>query len=267
MWLTRVISGIVGIIILVGFLLLGRFVFAGAVMLIVLLGLWEYYHALSKASHRPHAFLGMAGGVAFCVGALYGGEAGLGLALVGLLGAGFLSMLLGAMAFGDLAFTFTGSAYVGALLAHLILIRDLPIGVWGVLAVFVATWTYDTSAYVVGSTLGRRPLAPELSPNKTIAGAVGATVLTTIVMTFFFLLPGAAPGHLTVPLVLVKGSFLGLTIALVAPLGDLSESKFKRDLGIKDTGTLIPGHGGVLDRFDSLIFTGALSYYILRYFF
>ena len=117
---------------------------------------------------------------------------------------------------------------------------------------FIGTWASDSFAYFVGSALGRHKLCPSISPNKTIEGAVGAVVGTTLTIAAL----GAFFGW---PLLLM--AVLGALIAVFATVGDLVESVAKRETGIKDSGNIIPGHGGVWDRFDSVLFTAPLVYY------
>jgi phosphatidate cytidylyltransferase len=146
--------------------------------------------------------------------------------------------------------------YVGWLLGYGILLHHTsPLGDELVLFVVGVTWVGETAAYLVGSTLGRHPLAPVISPRKTLEGA-GAQVVASVVT-------GAALGAWLLPgcggtVAAVAGGLLGV----VGQFGDLVESVFKRSVGAKDTGTLIPGHGGVLDRIDSLLFNLPAFYYL-----
>jgi phosphatidate cytidylyltransferase len=124
------------------------------------------------------------------------------------------------------------------------------------LFLLLCVWVCDSAAYYVGSTLGRRKLAPEISPNKTIAGSVGGTVGgagAAIILKMLNLVPWSISFTLVA----------GLCIAVLAQLGDLAESMIKRDAGVKDSGSLIPGHGGMMDRVDALLFTVPVFYYIL----
>lgn len=149
-----------------------------------------------------------------------------------------------------------GIVWVGATLAHGVLLRDLGDGAILVLAVLVATFLGDTFAHILGSLIGRTPLAPTVSPNKSIeglaagiAGGTAATVLlAAIVNEPWFELWEAA--------------VLGLVVTIAAGCGDLFESAIKREAGVKDSGTLLGAHGGVLDRVDALLFTVPLGYYL-----
>lgn len=152
--------------------------------------------------------------------------------------------------------TLLSVAYVGWLLGHAILVRELPRGGALVLLLLCVTWAGESAAYFVGSAMGRRKLAPLVSPNKTVEGAVAqivASIAATLVLRLWL-----APEW---PVLLAVGA--GLALGLVGQIGDLAESVIKRSLGTKDTGGLIPGHGGVLDRLDSLLFNVPTFYYLV----
>lgn len=153
-----------------------------------------------------------------------------------------------------------GLILLGWLGSHFFLVRGLPAYAWQWTAVaMVTTWVADSGAYVVGKFmagrfgLGRHKFSPRLSPNKTVEGFVGGTLfaLVFVVIISQFLKP------LLFPLLL-----LGILVTLIGPLGDLSISLLKREAGIKDSGNLLPGHGGALDRVDSLLWTVTVAYYV-----
>jgi len=161
-----------------------------------------------------------------------------------------------------------GMTYIGLLLSAFMLLHDLgpkvrvtPFGpanwgAWLLLDVAVCVWASDTFAYFFGRALGRRKLAPTLSPNKTVEGALGGlfgAVLCGAGFSWWIHLP------------LLHGLMVGLLAGVLGPLGDLFESALKRELGIKDFGTLMPGHGGALDRIDSLLFVVPIAYLYLNF--
>ena len=159
-----------------------------------------------------------------------------------------------------LTFAVFGVAYVVGLGIHMLWLRELPHGDRLLLLALLGTWAADAGAFFAGITWGKRPLAPAISPNKTVEGFVGGLILTVAVTV--------AAGHLLLPQVFSIGPavILGVLIGVVAPIGDLLESFIKRSLGAKDTARLIPGHGGVLDRIDSLLFTVPITFYAVRLF-
>src|ERR1700675_2683099 len=161
----------------------------------------------------------------------------------------------GSLAVESVAATLLPIAYVGWLLGHGLLLREWPDGAHLVLFLVGTTWAGESAAYVIGSAVGRHPLSPGISPRKTVEGAVGqlaASVIAAAVLGVWFF------PQWSVATAMLAGGLLGV----VGQIGDLGESVIKRSLGAKDTGGLIPGHGGVLDRLDGLLFnTPALFYY------
>jgi phosphatidate cytidylyltransferase len=154
--------------------------------------------------------------------------------------------------------TLLGVAWVGAGLGCLLLIRDIPeFGFWAVMAVLFTVFASDTGAFFVGRAFGRHRLAPAISPAKSWEGFVGG-VLAAVGMAFVILYKDR-DDFLTIPESLV----LGLVIALAAVLGDLFESAIKRDLEVKDSGRVLAGHGGMLDRLDSLLWAGPAAFFTI----
>ena len=138
-------------------------------------------------------------------------------------------------------------------LAHVQALFNIDMGCKLVWILFLCTWASDTFAYFVGSAIGSHKIAPSVSPNKTVEGFLGSILGTILVAVFF--------GHVLFGFELTQMAILGLIMSIAATLGDLAESTIKRSAGVKDSGFLIPGHGGVLDRFDSLFFTAPIFYY------
>jgi phosphatidate cytidylyltransferase len=153
------------------------------------------------------------------------------------------------------------ATWVGAPLAHVYLIGDQTNAVEGVYLVLVAVagpWVSDSGAYFAGVLFGRHPLFPSLSPKKTIEGSIGGIVLTTAVI--------APLANLFLGLPLWTSALAGVVVSVVSQAGDLFESILKRLLGLKDLGRALPGHGGILDRIDSLLFTAPAVYYLYTLF-
>jgi len=158
--------------------------------------------------------------------------------------------------FIDWAWTIAGTLYVGWLLSHFVALRGLDDGRnWVFFALFV-TFSSDTTAFFIGRALGRHHLAPHISPGKTWEGAIGG-ILGAIVVSLLFTLPTP----LSLPLSYWQAILLGLLVSIFGQLGDLVESLLKRNTGVKDSGKLLPGHGGFLDRIDSIVFAGIVVYY------
>ncbi len=237
--------------------------------LIILLGLREFYTLMKAKGYEPFELLGY-----FCSMAIswYAWHEGVVVPLI--LTASLLAIMIRevfrrevSQSLGHMAVTVFGIMYVGWLGSHLVLLRELPtsltiqdnIGARLVFLVALLTWATDTAAYLFGVAFGRHKLIPRISPNKTIEGALGGLLGAALVG--WLMTRGLVP--FVTPL---AGTVLGLIVGAMAQLGDLVESLIKRDAGIKDTAELLPGHGGVLDRFDSMLFTAPVVYYYFRFF-
>ena len=151
--------------------------------------------------------------------------------------------------------------YAPIMLAYMYLTRELESGIYLVWLIFISSWVCDTCAYLVGMTIGKHKLAPRLSPKKSMEGAIGGVVGAMLV--------GLLYAYILLRIGVVKESFLvvfpvvSAVGAVISQIGDLAASAVKRNHGIKDYGRLIPGHGGVMDRFDSVIFTAPMVYYLV----
>ncbi|HEY3828958.1 MAG TPA: phosphatidate cytidylyltransferase [Solirubrobacteraceae bacterium] len=219
----------------------------GAVCMHELFSMFERAHPVRLAG-----FIGLAGLLA---AALYGGPPQVLLAGVAALPVLFgLTLTQRRPSVGGLALTLLGIFWIGFALAHAMMLRGLPHGEGIVLDVLVGTFLGDTGAYLGGRLFGSRPLAPSISPNKTVEGLLIG--MATAVAAVWFAgryqdwLPGA---HALV---------LGLGVAVAGPVGDLFESFVKREAGTKDAGRLFGAHGGALDRLDAVLFTAVVGYYI-----
>lgn len=250
----------------------GGWAFLGLVGLLVAAGSAEFFR-LALPGERLALVVAVASGLALCV-ARYatpgGGWAAPAAVTLGLAGALALSLQASEPAVGarTAALAFLGTAYVGWLFSFLVGLRELPRevavpyrgGFALLLAPLLLTWTSDVAAYFAGRAWGSRRLLPRVSPGKTVAGAVGALVVCAAAGALLFTwapdpLPALGP---------IGGALAGAAASLLAQTGDLVESLLKRAFGVKDSGRLIPGHGGVLDRFDALLFTAPAAYFLFR---
>ena len=267
---TRIITGIVGIALAAFVIQTGGWVFAAAVLLLSLTGWHEFARAFAHNGQPASYFTGMLA-LIFMLGCAWMGSSDEFMAVA------TLTMLLvfaeavlfhGRFSVESACISAAGIFYVGFAFSHLLLLRfwqdsqmlsspvgDLSYGCALIWIMFLGTWSSDTFAYFTGSLLGSHKLCPNISPNKTIEGFVGGIIGTMLSVTGLGML-------FSFPLLPMVA--LGFCIALVATLGDLVESVMKRATGIKDSGSLIPGHGGVLDRFDSVMFTVPFVYYFVQ---
>ena len=255
----RLLTAAVGIPLLLLLVLVGGPLYTAVVAAALALGFIEFARALALG----RTALSAAG--AITVAALAVAAHGGGGALVAVLSAGVVASLVALVAHGEppasltpWALTLAGVLYAGLLGQHAIGLRILPDGRDWVLFALFTTFATDTGAYAIGRALGRHKLAPRLSPGKTVEGAAGGLIAGAAAAAALnaALDLGQPPAAILV---------LGMAAAVAAQLGDLAESLIKRAAGVKDMGTIIPGHGGVLDRLDSLLFVLPLVYYAARW--
>ncbi|MGH7298808.1 MAG: phosphatidate cytidylyltransferase [Candidatus Rokuibacteriota bacterium] len=233
----------------------------GAVMVLAgALGQWEFTGMFERAGVRSFRRLGLvAGSLVTASFALPVSErVVLTAVLLALLGAGLLRSPSGRPGWEPVAITLLGVCYVNWLLGYTFWLRDLAEGRDWILLLVSVTWLGETAAYLVGSTLGRHRLAPAISPRKTVEGALAQLAMSVL----------AALGARAVffpALSLESAIVVGLLLGVVGQFGDLIESAIKRSVGTKDTGRLIPGHGGMLDRLDSLLVNTPVLFYYATY--
>jgi phosphatidate cytidylyltransferase len=231
-------------------------VFGATVVLLAALGQWEFTGMFERAGVRVFRALGLVGGT--LVTASFALPISERLVLTGVLLLALGSLLWppqgGRIDWAGAVVTVFGIGYVNWLLGYLFWLRDLESGEEWVLLLVWVTWLGETAAYLVGSAVGRHRLAPLVSPKKTVEGALAQLVvsgLAAVIARAWFFPALSLPGAVLV----------GLLLGVTGQVGDLVESALKRSVNTKDTGRLIPGHGGVLDRVDSLLFNTPILFY------
>ena len=268
MLLYRVLSAVVLIPIVLALVWLGGPWFLLLIGAFTLLGSVEFYQMMRHGGHKPLWYVGLPLALAL-VGLAYLDaplvwDTGL-IAGATLLALGLLTLrqdLTGTLT--DWALTVAGGLYLGLPMACFVRLRALPDGpvhaatgffpdglAW-IMAGVLAVWACDSGAYLVGRAIGRRPFFNHVSPKKTLEGAIGGLVAGVTVATVALALLGQPAW---------QGLVVGLLLTVAAIFGDLAESLLKRQVGVKDSGRLIPGHGGALDRLDSLLFAVVVLYY------
>jgi len=232
----------------------GEEIFAGGLIVLAVIALNELYTLMRRA--RPIDLAGYLTVAAMILLALYEERSDVLIALVAAFPVVFLLALARArldnVSWG-IAATIFGIAWIGLPFAHAVFLRELPHGDGLLIDVLVATFIGDTGAYLMGRAWGRHKLAPDISPNKTVEGLAGGILAATVA----FWAAGLYQDWLSGPDALL----LGFLVAITAPVGDLFESLIKRDLEVKDTGSLFGVHGGVLDRLDAVFFTVVVAFY------
>ena len=242
-----------------GSLLLGGWWFAVFVILLMVVSAGELYATARSEEVRPLALFGLLGVLFMGLGAQLTGAAAIAgwAAAFTVLTLLFLTLSPRRQPLEDGAITIAGMAWVG-LLSFAILIAQGPHPVAYILFVVFLVVANDTGAYFVGRSLGRHPLSPSISPHKTVEGLAGGflagLVVASILATF--------PAWETIGI--AKALVAGAVVGLVAPLGDAVESMVKRSLGVKDMGSVLPGHGGLLDRIDGFLFAAPAIYFLFR---
>jgi phosphatidate cytidylyltransferase len=249
---SRILISAAGIPLVLWLVYLGGWPMFGLAAVAALVALHELYWMTRTL--RPVVLAGYLGALAALLGATLGGA---DWALAGLMSTLLVAFVIkGGVSTVSVSVTLLGVAWIGLGLAHALLLRDIDEhGVLAVYAVLLAVWAGDAAAYFVGRLVGRHKLAPTVSPGKSWEGLIAGTV-ATVAVTFFAVYEAS---FLTISESLV----LGVVIAVVAPLGDLFESALKRDADVKDSGRLLGGHGGVLDRIDALLFAWVAAYYVV----
>jgi phosphatidate cytidylyltransferase len=279
--LRRVLSVAVLLPIIIGLVYAGVLPVALLTAAAVVVALLELYAALQRSGYEPRRLTGILSGLLLCAAAtlqsLLPTQANdwIGFALAASLLVALVAEIFRHNHAGSLegwTLTFACACYTGWLLSHYILLRGLhipleggggwlaflhlPPGAAWVFLVLAITWFDDTMAYVVGSTWGRHQMAPYLSPKKSWEGAIGGFVASVLVALLAVPLLG-------LPLSYPAAAVLGMAGGIAGQVGDLVESLIKRQIGTKDIGHIIPGHGGLLDRLDSMLFTAPVLYYLI----
>lgn len=259
---SRIVVGAVGLPVVLVLVYLGDWWLFGLAVVVALLALHEFWSM--TRSLRPLALAGYLGAIGTLLGAELGGTRW---ALAGFLATFALAFLLKGIADTKTATTVSvgatvlGTGWIGLGLAHLLLLRAMEDhGRLAAFTVLLTVFVSDTAAYFVGRLIGRHKLAPITSPGKTWEGFVAGTIVAVLVP--FFALYEDRDTFVSIWQALV----LGGALAIAAPVGDLFESLIKRDMQVKDSGTLLGGHGGMLDRLDAILFASIAGYYVFAAF-
>lgn len=230
---------------------------------ILLAALFEFYELLSKNGQKCLVFPGMIIGwvVAFSFfnnqhQAVY---ASMAILMLGAFIVKLFSKQPVDAALESISNTLFGVLYIGLLLSYLIFIRKGETGSQLIFILFLIIWLGDTFAYYIGTLVGKYPLAPSISPNKSIEGALGGLLgsIGGVILAQYWFYPSLST---------VNAIILGLVTGVAGQLGDLCESMIKRNLKVKDSGFMVPGHGGLLDRLDSVLFAAPVFYYYSYFF-
>lgn len=250
----RVFSGVLGLLFLIFVIIKGGLLLSFSIFVISTIGLLEFYKAMRSMSYKPILIIGLIGNIFMFLSTIYS-SIGLDLIITLLIILSLAGLLFKKdLNLGDVAVTILGFIYVPFMLFHISFLDGTKY-IW---LIFIIAFGTDTFAYFVGSLLGRHKLCPSISPNKSVEGAVGGilgSLILVIVYSIFFKIE---------PIWLM--SIMSVIASILSQMGDLVASRMKRLAKIKDFGKLIPGHGGIIDRFDSIIFTSPVIYYFISHF-
>lgn len=264
MFFIRLFAGIILVILAFFFVNTGGILLLASSMVISLIGTYELYRAF-HLEQRLIGIIGYLSAIAYYISIFfYGDKYQLFLFAVVLM----LMMSIYVLAFpefkiDEIAKAFLGFVYVGVLLSFLYQTRSLVDGKYLAWLIFISSWGSDTCAYAIGKLLGRHKLAPALSPNKSIEGSIGGVLGSALLGGIFGYILHTQMNEVNNPvLVCAIASAIG---SIISQIGDLTASGIKRNYKIKDYGDLIPGHGGIMDRFDSMLFTAPAVFFAIKF--
>jgi len=232
---------------------------------------WEFVRLYRAVQYEPHEIVTIGGVLVIATARFFFSEYTVFLLALFIL----LAMTVHVIAYErgrdkaglDFTVTVTGIVYIGWLGSYLLDLRYLPNGVWWFMFVLPLVWAGDTGAYSIGAVYGRHKMSPRLSPKKSWEGYAAGIFTAVLVGAFFaYAFSSLGPQPLRGLIDPLKGAAFGFIIGALTPLGDLGESMFKRQGGLKDSSNVFPGHGGFLDRIDTWIWGAAIGYFIIQYF-
>lgn len=276
---TRIISAVIGLVLLFAVVLSGKYLLGIGIFILALIGVHEFYNAIGKAGYKPVRIIGYIS----CLPILF-----IGMGVTSAKVYSYISLfksinyfslgMYAALVFlfamtiflhdryniADIALTLFGAFYVAFLFSFVPLTRNLPNGSYFIWMVFIGAFVTDTFAYFTGVFFGKTKFLPAISANKTLEGSIGGIIGCTVMMVLYgMFINSYSPVNPDIPL--YHFAILGLLSGVLSQIGDWSASAIKRYVKIKDYGKIMPGHGGVLDRFDSILFIAPVVYFYLSF--
>lgn len=255
----RVASAVILAVVFIGSVLAGGLAFTVFVGVAMVVSLGEFYASVRSIGYTPLALFGLVGIVGVVSGAHASGVTGIYGWLIATIAATavYYTLVPRRDPLANAGITITGMAWV-SLLGFAVVIGRSDFAAQLILLTVIGTAAFDIGAFFVGKTFGRRRLAPTISPNKTVEGLLGGIVLTVASLTVLSTFPYFDP------LTAIDAAIFAAAICVLAPIGDAAESMVKRAIGVKDMGSIMPGHGGLLDRIDALLFVVPAAYYLFE---
>ncbi|MBU3092265.1 phosphatidate cytidylyltransferase [Clostridium sp. CM028] len=251
---------------LIIFLILGGEYLKYSVMVLSLFGMYEFYKVSRKKHYKPIGIIGYILCIVYYLNMSkdFSASFNVYILIVTILLLLCIPVIYTKYNFVDVALTIFGFLYVAVFFSFIVFINNKTYGQYLVWIIFICSWVCDTSAYYCGRFLGKggkHKLCPKVSPNKTIEGSIGGLLGSTIGCTIY----GYVISKYGVPIQLYHYAIIGVLCGSFGQLGDLIASSIKRFVGAKDYSSLIPGHGGVLDRFDSILFVSVVAFYYITF--
>jgi len=255
--LKRILTSLVGLVVFFFVIFSHHYLLYGAVTLVVLGMLYEMYRMLDIK--KPLMLIGMLIGVFICFGCVTNTRI-FSILTASMLYGFAMIFLHGKVNSKDVMVSAFATVFISIFMGTLISIRKLDKFI--VLLPFICSWLSDTGAYFIGSLLGKHKLCKNISPKKTVEGSIGGIIFSALgSVGFIAVMTSFSPSNFAI----VKFAVIGVLVAVLSQFGDLVFSCIKRDSGKKDYGSILPGHGGILDRFDSVLFVVPFVYYIIQY--
>lgn len=261
MFKTRLFSSIILLVVAITVVVLGGNVLFATLFIISLIGMMELYRVV-KVNRALPGIIGYIAGISFYLLIFFELEQYQIMMIIF-----FLMLLMFVYVFGfpkfgteQISIVFLGLFYVSMMLSYIYKVRMLEDGAWLVWLIFIGAWGSDTCAYCVGMLIGKHKIAPKLSPKKSLEGCIGGVIGATLIGLLYATIFQDHIKAIENPQFVF--TIIGAASSVISQIGDLAASGIKRNHEIKDYGDLIPGHGGILDRFDSIIFTAPIVYYL-----
>lgn len=262
MFVERLISGIILMIITIATLIAGGYCMFAVITAVTVIGLYELYRTVQLEKSLPAVIGYLAGiGIELCICLGYEKYLELICLLALILFMAVYVITYPKYVINQVTYLFFGIIYVALMLSFVCRVREMESGAYLVWLIFIGAWGSDTCAYCVGKLIGKHKLPSKLSPKKTIEGCVGGIIGAALIGAIYGMIFREQVSITANP---VAGfAVIGAVSAVISQIGDLAASGIKRNYDIKDYGKLIPGHGGILDRFDSIIFIAPIVYYLI----
>jgi phosphatidate cytidylyltransferase len=269
-FLKRVLVVLVLLPVGLGLIYLGGWAYSGFVSLMLGFATYEFARLFMADDFEPALWLSVGGTLFVSAGraafGVEGSAAVLSLCILACLTYHLIAFERGRnRAASDFTITVAAILYLGWIGAYMISLRNLPDGLWWVLTILPAVWLADTAAYLVGARIGKHKMTKRLSPKKSwegyLAGILASIIGTTLLVMLW---KNLGAGETLTPL---RGALIAVVLSILSVLGDLGESMIKRQIGVKDSGHLLPGHGGIFDRVDSWLWGGVIGFYWITFFY